>query len=299
MNWYPFFPFYLQLITYMNLNKTLTFSVIFILMYCSCSRYKSINYEIPFEGKKLVFYGFIGPDKPLEAQLLQNDSILTNPPNFSIDTATVVLYKNDVAVDTLVKKGALFKSNAFAKAGEVYHINAWNGKENKITSHKVQVPDKVTIDDFKYTMLQDSSIISASFNYSDLLDELNYYNISIEHYKEGKRLLHVTEKPFEAFQNVLSDKELEGNKGMFSEEIERTVYAYDSTIQWSALQKSDKIIIKLYHVTESVYQYYEWLHNSSNNLGDPYSQSLPVWTNIEGGYGVLGAYNVDSVVINL
>lgn len=119
--------------------------------------------------------------------------------------------------------------------------------------------------------------------FSDPTVEENYYYGSIVKMKNGE----IIDPTLPKFWGLKADQEiLDSPKSLFLQENIN-------------INQVDELVVKFYHLSPEFDFFYERAFENNLNLGNQFSNQLPPWTNIIGGYGFIGAYQVDSLTIQL
>lgn len=281
------------------MKKKNLFFCLFILFFLSCDQRKDIDFDIPFEGEKLVVYGIISNDFLPRVTVYKSNDILTEEPDFSVSGVSASLLSEDEITQSFVfteDTGETAEQIDFEKS---YRISVQKG-EGIITSDEVIIPEIVQITDFESNIFPDSSSVSFTFSFLDPATKGNEYNYQIIKKSEGEILAASDFNRVDELdlRGSISDEDFNGQRKVFvlEEKLRFPIFEDGELI---GVQVLDEIIIKLYHFSPEIIQFNASLDNNSNSLGNQFSGQNPPYSNLSGGYGYFGAVAVDSVVINL
>jgi hypothetical protein len=156
-----------------------------------------------------------------------------------------------------------------------------------------------------FTILADTFSIPETFEWSvekrrldvkislqDIPSEENYYKITSRIYvyhslPDNRYIINNYHIPIE--NDLISDKGMDGKNI-----IRDTNYGINYILQ----HDSAFMVIYLYNVERSYYLYHNSLRNYDHG-GSPFSESTPVFSNINGGIGIFTSYTIDSTLIRL
>ncbi len=140
--------------------------------------------------------------------------------------------------------------------------------------------------------------IELKANFTDVTGEENYYRIfgittAYFTYQYGNRIQKYVSSSFIPFdKEFFSDKGTDGK--IFTLKTGNTYNEYNTFFS----QECDSMIFKvyLYNTEKSYYLFHKSLADY-NDGENPFTESSPVYSNINGGSGIFTSYTVDSVVI--
>ncbi len=251
-----------------------------ILSFIACEREKKLTFEIPFEGEKLVVYGYLNEDGTSEIEVYKSqpvgDDFINSPLPFSEIKAQLLSLNGDSVPYYFDKnKGKCLLTGSL---GADYTL-AVQADGLSVTSSTVSLPTKVKIDSVLYTFSLDSANISMRIFFTPPTGITGYYAMGVDKIISDSI---VESMDFKAVvvstDNVLSPYELD-----------RKIYRRDA----------DKFVVKFYSLSHHVYDFYESVRQNSGEFGSHISDKTPLWTNIIGGYGFFATATADTVVIQL
>lgn len=280
-------------------------------LFQSCSQ-KNLTDILPFEGQKLVIEGFITVNKSVEVLVYSTLSPVGDLTDERfVTTATVHLFEDSILVETLQHDGdGLYISpNGFRpKFGKAYYLEVTAPDFPKAVSKPEMLPDSVPVFtwDFTDSLFIDNNTIEGrlAFEFQDIVNEANFYGITIEAVYDGERSSISSLK--EAFNVANPDCELFTGDYLKDKCFENNQFSYDfitNCRRYGEIGSRDlryhQLRLTLKTVAKSHYDYHYFLFINNNNDGNPFAEPTEVYTNIEGGYGVFTTYLERVVIVNL
>lgn len=283
-----------------------------ILYFCLTVIFASCEQVIDFEGErpdsKLILNAIIGCDEELHRIfLLRSAFIFSSEEVEAIDSLPVkVMINGDrVAEEDEIFRGFAFK--AALKTGDRVEVSAPYLSETVRASDIVPEPpvivsvDSVLLHDYN----TGSAMLRTLIKIKDKPGEKNYYRLlisAVRTYGKGTEFEHEEEEEihYSVSQDViLSGLSREGkvddnnlsrifSDDMFSGE-EYTLNVYFPVTASDDINEKTEVKIELQSLTESLYLYMRSLEQKWNS--DIFDQPVKVYSNVVGGYGVLGLYN--------
>ncbi|GHU61517.1 hypothetical protein FACS1894123_00980 [Bacteroidia bacterium] len=274
---------------------------ILLILFTSCT--SDADFNIPANREKLVLNSWINPDKPISVDISASVPIAQGyyP---EIKDATVLLYENDVFIDTLTYMGdRKYEIDYIPQAGAAYSlvVDAPGYKQIRATDivpALTMKAENVTGFSYEYPTISKGGYIMGRLDF-DLTDdsetEVNYYEISVLNKQSwnGYVIWHVlyywvsnevVSRPEDApYPNSLlfTNKVFQGKTVHFSIFVAKEPYI-----------KIRKISPAYYEYKNAWYlhDYYKtWRTGDDDDYfkGDP----IKMFTNVEGGYGIFAAYS--------
>lgn len=156
------------------------------------------------------------------------------------------------------------------------------------------------------------SYLSTKIRIKDRQDEDNYYRIVIHN-----KTVFIENNPDEidwATSEVYVDREIlfkniSGTLGdtdtnlftIFSDELfkgkEYSLNVYIRKDNFSAWKAKQYVKVEIHSLSDNLYQYLRSLELAANE--DNYTEPVKIFSNINGGYGIIGAYTTDSMIIEV
>jgi hypothetical protein len=303
-----------------NLAYFLAISI--FVLFGSCE--KKLDIELPYQGKELVIFSFLSPDDVVAVKVDR-----TYPPTGDItfeegiETAEVAFYENGIFLENLVhtsKGNYLSPSGIKPKEGNVYHVNVKAPDYPEASSIPEKIPGLVDITNYNFdeptTSLFSNDIEARKLviNFPDTAVEENFYTLQITgSYKQVPVAINTfyTDRPvgvadvcsFRGNWNKYTWKDAcfngQSYKITIGAETEGSLQgeAPDS-VSRSNYRKCDKILFTFRSISKNYYLYLK-SENDYDGFTRTFFPATQRHTNIQGGYGIVAAYNGKTYQINL
>lgn len=276
---------------------------------------KTIDIDVPVEDSKIVLHSFLNPDSTLKVQLTRSAFVLDETYNESLilEGASVRVFEDGKEIGSMqeLQQGWYELAGFKPKEGKTYRLDAEKAGFDKITASERILPavpiaevslDTTLISEHGYTyhkvhlsfVIEDQPgenfYVPAAFHYIKA-KVINPYD-NTEHIFEYLSPLHMeSSEPFVEMIcsgscfSIINDSFIDGKR--YQVRMEGSVSDYPS--EWEVLE--ERFYVKLYNVSPSYYFYHASLNTNLGSGEDPFSEPTPVFTNVEGGYGLLGSLN--------
>jgi hypothetical protein len=307
---------------------------VIILLLASCQK---DEIKVPDLDRKIVINGIITTDSLINLNISRSLAITDSGlvEENLLSNAQAFVYENNTLVDSLQNSQDIYinlgldiyvPSNYRSKAGlplsgHEYEIRV-NSPGLPEASASVIIPGKVKIDHL------DTSLVKLSGTFQEWESNIRLYcDIAFTDPENEKNfyLLYVYRKPsfssntsnmvfscqdpvVEEYLNhgtmmegvAFSDKSINGQKHLLrvtlnGKDIGKPFFNDD-------FRESHRKIVyfRLYNITEAYYQYIQTLNLFLRNYKNPLTEPTQVFSNIDGGYGILGgaAVSVDSIIFS-
>lgn len=280
-------------------------------VYCT----KEVEIKLPLHDEKLVLDCLFSPDTTFKLMLSKSSAVFDGNGS-DINDAFVVLSKNNIIIDTMFHQNGWYYSIIRPQAGNRYSVvvNA-NGStplsatdilEAKPTFGKTIFFPNVFIDEEGFPVSQVIIEIlddGRNKNYYELVLKNRHKDPHFKHeviggvgYARGIDQVLINEADIEYCPGTLvfSNDLFRGQSySLTINYITQPMYAFSSPDNF--LDYDHDLIVSLRLVSETYFMYKKQLtrhlyYQESNiwsGVGDP----VPMYTNIEGGYGVFAGYN--------
>lgn len=294
----------------MALNKIAHWTIIILLTSCI----KEVDYSAPPFTPQLVLSSIINPDSLIKAHVGKTIAI-TDTGSAIVANASIFLFENGVLVDTLVYQSqGWYVGHIYPQAGFSYRLETYHPVFSSVSS-ECSVPSPPQIDSLFFTvgeLLDQEGLPLTRFTLrlSDHDPNINFYELILysgnPHEPDiqpipSTRITQLDDPTLLADANwdyapstlFFSDALFNGMSGEVS-----------FNMMWGGYPTADSppYFIELRNISVSYYQYlkswsvHRFNQNSTQNTRDPLTllfQGDPVelYTNVNGGYGVFGAYN--------
>jgi hypothetical protein len=272
--------------------------ILFCLAIASCDLV--VDIDVPFEKKQLVVNCDFNPEEVWSSYISLNKHILDTLEHARVTNAFVVVYENDQPIDTLVHvENGKYESD-FGKpfAGKTYSIRVQAENYETATAQSL-IPNVTPIDNVTVTEPVRGSMdyrTEIEVAFSDNLYENNFYQIKV--FSRFDRLGEdfQVEPSLQIVETIVDDP---------SENIEVTDWRTGVLLKDAFFNGKKRVlsmktrypggsnfIVELRTLSKDYYDYYitRSLQEASN--GDPLSQPINVYSNIENGFGIFAGYAV-------
>jgi Domain of unknown function (DUF4249) len=287
---------------------------LFLLLFlASCTKDLKKNYNISYDGDKIVLNGYIDPSEGCVVKVSKSVSPSSDVSiqAFEVTDARIYLIEDGVVVTELKSMGkGLFKSDGFTlKMGKKYAIKATAKALESAESEAVTLPDSAQISNL--TLRKDS--ISR-------LEELRIFNFKLTDNQVGQRnffKLNMTDQ-----DGRVVDYRYLSNLNINTIECEFDYYDNPSSYGGSFSYFSDKCFDGNSFVADFVAKYDKYTRRStglsleltttskeffdySKSIRQPFDifsafiEPQLIYTNIKNGYGVFYAQNAKRYTFNL
>lgn len=282
------------------MKKNVIYLYILLLIASAGCEGDAVNVKTPEFGQKLVVTGFISP-----SDKISYISVSSNWPVYGVVnpdqpvghlTGTISDGENEILLETF-SEGLKLDQNRFKiEYGKTYTLKV-RSDLGLTADSKCNVPANK---DFKIGA--DTAWLRSQYGWpayktlqlkigvKDKVDEENFYRIVIKgrafaRLPGGDSIIH----------HINHNERVRSDKGLDGQELQWQV---DTGFRSIAELISAEITIYLYHTEESYYTYHQSLERYHGE-GNPFAESTPVYSNINGGLGVFTSYTIDSVVYRI
>lgn len=267
--------------------KLLKYSIIFLFL-TSCDLEQVVPYELPYEGDKLVVWSYIQPEETVEVTVSPTYEPLGLNTVKVIDDAIVELYENDALVATLQhSENGVYTSSFYPTVEKSYHLKVSAPDfEEVVISEKVVMPLKPEILDIVF-------LDSISFPTSSQIDGI----LEIAIHLPDEDYITFRDMPLDSFNiglNISSNTYLSDCSEKVGSIIPvKCLINQDELIyrfRYNRRNRPDKVILQLATISDSFADFY--LLDTDFEQGFSFvSEPINIYTNMQGGYGLLAAYN--------
>lgn len=279
-------------------------------LFLSCQ--KRLDDQLFYEGDHLVLNAMLKANAPFRVELSRTfPATGLADSNYFVALAQVTLFENDSLLFSLVhqEKGIYVAPPGWRpQIGVTYHLEAEAAGFPAIRTQVVTVPPAPQIQNLQF---QDSVFTPGStdasggvvrFELSQRMSEPDFYRfnalLSWNDSLAGPTALIA--------QETLTGNASCGNGGDFFTDVclltQPFLFQFNVTIQTERIngefKRPDRLTIRTSQVSESAYRYYQNLQQPED-FEQAFTEPAPPYTNVESGYGFLGAEHVVELVIEL
>jgi hypothetical protein len=297
------------------MNKTFV-SILMLLSFCSCIKEVPIS-DIPFE-KKLVIGCIANPDSTFHVNIRSSQLINATSDEF-VENAIVKLFKDNIYIDSLhYEQSGWYRSSMFPVAESEYELRVSAPEFIYEASAKTFVPAETIINRCTHTL---NKLVETDLGPTETI-ELNFYDpiVTEDFYELVGRTQDINDATFSTLESpnstdtkdpsILSDGNIEYSPSTlyFSDKLfngtSKDMIFGDGDPNSSGAEFIPTYYLYL-HLRKTSPSYYYYLRswtvhrfnqNTDFNTKEPLTllfQGDPVelYTNVENGYGIFGAYN--------
>lgn len=301
-------------VLYTMLNKIMNYKYIYILLIAisleSCLS-KELHLDLPFDGQQLVIEGLITPSQVVQLSVLKTSAALSRieVDDFFVPNATVLLYEEEELVEQLThtSEGIYRSSQQFRpEVGKTYRVEVTAPNFPNASTPNIIIPD--TVPEFTWNFIDSvqgdffDGILQLTFE--DIANTNNNYSLIIEgvtatglhpyisYISEDFTVLNPSCKLQDAAEINFIDACFQNSTVSLPLLTSIEVYENGGSVTL------EQIRIVLRNTSESYFLYKEYL-NLTLNADEPFVEEPLTYTNIEGGFGVWGAYQERVIIVDL
>jgi hypothetical protein len=296
----------------MKRTFNIVIALLLVLVIQSCETV--VDLKIPEHKQLLVPNCFFNPDSFMEIQLSTSKGSLDNNQKINtVNGATIQIFENGLIKEILVQTGdGIYKANNFKpQAGKSYQVKINVGNYDEVDATNT-IPTAVPINNFSF---KDSAFIESgggggyvsqiTLNISDPANEQNYYTINVFTYDTmflnfppgpgdtliiARKLYAYSEDPnttYSSYAEVMLNDEL----------INGQNYSFKINFSSYEIFPNSKITAVLQSVSKELFLYTTTLTNQQNNQGNPFSEPVRVYSNINKGLGIFAGFSSSTVIV--
>lgn len=246
--------------------------LLLLLLVASCDMERDAEIELPYYEPQLVIECYLIPGKPFTATVLESSSYFDSPAVPLVPDAKVFITNPAGTRIELKYKPTLTEGeNSYThfsalkmkgKPGDRYAIEVTDGKGRRVTGFTTVLP---------VVPIQE---VSWKFNDKEKAYLLTTFqdNPSIKNYYRYMTHRNAVEGNSRNRDFAASDDLTNGEKTSYGS-------GYD-------YERSDTLIVSLYHIEKQYYDFLNSTEDAKNANGNPFSQPSRVVSSVEGGIGI-------------
>lgn len=274
------------------MRSCLLYCFLFVLLSCELI----VDIDVPFEQKQLTINSIFQPDSVWTSYVSFNQHILDSLPIEKVTNATVIVYHNDVAVDTLyhLADGVYRSDTGKPEIGKLYKITAVAPGYTEVSGSSY-IPVSTTIKSVDVTTVENESTVRVTF--FDNPADVNYYQIILEQdfdliaWPGGKIRTMRHRIPIESDDPSIESNEYIGYNGILIRDIffqnGEGVVSFNTFIN----QGYAPVIVTVRTVSEDYYRYKTTGDLQDETSGNPFAQPVGVYNNILNGFGLVAGFS--------
>lgn len=302
-----------------------------ILLFSGCETTEKID-EFPLRPSRLVVNSYFAPDSAWAFQVSKSLSVLDNAELEYVNDASVKIFRNSVLIDSITESGSdgWYQLNRnLPKQGEKYSIEVSTPQFKKSLYAEDMAPGIVPISGVSFTIIDSAFYrdhyyyfepeqseyypvygrVEGSFNITinDPGDAENYYQLSLfkdyvyYNYEDsmfisgGRQQIMFTTKDAVADGGDTYRTSLLFNDEIFNGQQYQIKLDFE---EWDVMFDSN-FTVELIVMNRAGYLYRRSVEEYMASKGDPFSEPVLIYGNIENGYGIFAGYAVDTFALRL
>ena len=296
------------------MKKTFNIIIALLLVLVIQSCETVVDLKTPEHKQLLVPNCFFNTDSFMVVQLsTSKGSLDNNQKSNTVNAATVQVFENGQIKEILQQIGdGIYKANTFKpKAGKTYHLKINAGNYDEVDAANT-IPIPIPINNFSF---KDSAFIESgggggymaqlTLNISDPANEQNYYAIQVFTYDTmflnfppgpgdtliiARKIYAYSEDPntsYSSYAEVMMNDEI----------INGQNYSFKINFSSYEIMPNSKINAVLQSVSKEFFLYATTLTNQQNNQGNPFSEPVRVYSNINNGLGIFAGFSESTVIV--
>jgi hypothetical protein len=280
------------------LKRNIFFAInVAVILTVSCT--KTLNIDIPGGDNQLVINATLCPDSAISLTLSKSKNVLDVSNIEYLNEANILVYENNLLVDTLVDKGnGLYRGNLKPSINRTYTIKVKTINYGSAECSD-SVPEKVKIQKIDTALLNNplSRLLNCTISFEDPADKENYYILKV--FSADRTDPKNLQKQKYTCYNI-SDYigSMDGGNITFFSDIPFNGKIYSILV--SMLYPNNKILyFQLWSINQALYNYSSSIAVNRYSNSDIFDEKTKVQSNIKGGLGILGAYCIatDTIVV--
>lgn len=272
---------------------------------------KELHLTLPFDGEQLVIEGLIAPNQVVQLSVLKTSAALSRVEidDFFVPNATVLLYEEEELIEQLAhtSEGVYRSTQQFRpKVGKTYHVEVTAPDFPAASTPNIIIPD--TVPEFTWNFID-----SVQGDYFDGILQLTFEDIAHINNNYSLIIQGVTATDLHSYISYISEDFTVLNPSCRIQDAAETNFIdacfQNSTVSLPLLTNIqvyenggsttlEQLRIVLRNTSESYFLYKQYL-SLTDNADEPFIEPPLTYTNIEGGFGVWGAYQERVIIANL
>ena len=287
-----------------------------ILVANSCDdRTTFVSLPLIFEGQKLVLSSLLSPDSIINIQLTktyplnEQDTIVSN---YYVTDANVQLFEDSIFIENLVyQNNAIYvsASNKKPQVGHAYYFVVSAPNFDTAYNQPETIPEKVPINNYLFTdsvaVYQAShynsdaaefnqSVSRLVFYFQDPPNQANFYSFFSSFYPTtnidtlafGGQYDKIAGCSLSGYPNTISDQCFNGLMVAVEQDMFPLYQGY-------SILNYQGTIITMQSLSPNYYKFIQSREKYASLQDEIFTEPFNVYSNIEGGYGIVAAYNSD------
>lgn len=273
--------------------KFIIYTTAAVLLFTSCEKY--IDFDTEVTEPKLVVNGVINPDSTFDIHISRSLSVIDNADLTIVEDATVTILDQNGAIYEILayEYDGHYKGVLSPVHDEAYSIEV-SAPEYETVTASTAIPSLVDLSNVDTLGVEDVNgyeELELTITFQDIPNESNYYMLEVYSADIVGGQIYLNPMYIRS-DDVALGLEDYTDQVVFSDELfdgdERTVVIYvEDTRAWD-----DFIEVRMTSITQELERYVRSHTAYERNFGNPFSQPVQVFSNIEGGFGIFAGYQV-------
>lgn len=273
-------------------------SSVFLLLFVSCEQV--IDLDLPQPVPTLVVNALLVPGKAISVSVSSNIPALSNAAPPFISNATVLLYVDGYLRDSLAYNGTgEYTSMIGAEPGHMWRLDV-SAPGYKSVSAVAQLPNPVKLSSARYGESISSPDVPGemeqgmNITFTDPPGP-NYYGVQIFY---GDSLQYQGDVWFRPRGTVFDTNEEPSDMAFFTDErVEGKQVTLNLYTPPRSYYNGKPFIVVLRSLSADYYKFLETKKTYNDTHDNPFAEPAPIYTNIQNGLGIMGAYSGASIVV--
>lgn len=287
----------------MKYIKALVICIIILISSCE----KTLDINLDYENPKLVLIGYFNPDEPFAIDLSESKLIIEEIKKDIVADALVEVYSNNKFIEKLIydKNSGRYIGSQYPVTYQLYTVKISHPNYKNIKA-SCFIPKPVSFIIVDSKSHENTTIEEVRIRIKDPANERNYYRLIVE--EEWNDYISKTKKYLYpvliSSDNIIKGKgDLDADNYMHANArniyniftdgmINGKEYEFTFSFHHQPYKNMDvNVYISLVSINKD---YFDFLnsHEAQINSGlIPFSEPVKLFTNVEGGIGVLGGYS--------
>lgn len=275
--------------------KAIFYIAVILIGFSSCEKY--IDFDEEIKQPKLVVNGIINPDSTFDIHISRSLSVIDGAELSVVENATVnILDENGSLYESLVyDSNGHYLGASMPQHNQAYTIEV-SAPDFDPVSASTHIPDLIDLSSVDTMGVEDVNglrELKLTITFQDMPNEENYYMLEVyaADIINGQIFLNPM---FLRSDDVTLGLSQDGysDQVFFSDELfdgtQKTLIIYVEDTR----DYDDYIEVRLTSVTQDLERYYRTLNAYNDTYGNPFSQPVQVFSNVEGGFGIFAGYEV-------
>ncbi len=283
----------------------------------SCEKTEKIE-NFPMSPSKLVLNCQLNPDSVIQLLLYKSLSVLDNAPNKNITNAKVELYRDNILIASLPAANQQMKyifEGIKPEIDHAYKVVATAADYESVWAEVVMpavvYPDKIltSVSDtsswieyyFNDTIYNTTGKVSVTL--TDPAKAVNYYALKLyylstyyQRNEYGDTIASYTNKSgLNSYNNTSASPLIDYNFGYgyyFTDQFfNGSQVTIDIPVRYSGYSRCLTVYVELISVSEGQYLYDKSKMIFNNNNGNPFTEPIQIYTNVNNGFGIFSGIN--------